>query len=182
MDTNSNVVANTVRQKASTLTYMQAARRWMVWREELKNGRPVKVPYYVNGEKRGETDTPADHAQLVTYVEAVAVVSSYTGLAFALGRDGAGGCWQGIDLDDVSPNQLSDLANVLPGYVEFSPSLAGCHAIVYGLEFRTLGSNGTGTEAYAQGRFSTYTGLMIRDSELTDLAGFVVGPLAERHC
>jgi hypothetical protein len=139
-------------------------------------GKPLKVPYYANGTRRsGTLDTDSDLQQLVSFSEACQAFSQggYTGPAFALGPDGTGGCWQGIDLDDISSNHLSDLANNAPGYVELSPSRLGIHAIGYGRGFNALGSNGTGVEAYSARRFFTFTGELIRDPGLTCLADYV---------
>lgn len=160
----------------SVMDAMKAQRRWLV-------ASPDKVPYYTNGGKRGATDTPDDLVQLATYYDAKAVVTSHSGwlLGFALGPDGKGGHWQGIDFDKIVDNQLADLANAVLGYVEKSPSGAGAHAIGYGRHFVTLGSNGSGIEAYAGGRYFTVTECLIRDSGLVCLAEHVEQVLAPRH-
>lgn len=137
-------------------------RRWLVWRSipQENGGKPRKKPYYTNGYARGKTDTLADWNQLVSFDEAYAVLATgtYTGLGFTLGSDSKGGCWQGIDLDDIwNKPELHSLK--LPGYVELSPSGKGLHAIGYGKDFDTLGSNHTGIEAYSHGRFFTMTGM-----------------------
>ena len=141
--------AATVPPQVSTLACMKTAKRWLLHKD--------KRPFYANGSSRGKTDTPEDLAMLVTYEEACAAFISnpgqFSGLGFALGPDGTGWYWQGIDLDNVVENNLSHLANALPGYVEKSPSAKGCHAIGYGRHFATLGSNGSGTEAYDSGRY-----------------------------
>lgn len=165
---------------------MRRAMRWHEWRA-IPDPKPddpdhtKKVPFYVNGAPRGATDTPEDWAQLASYQDALSVVGRYAGLAFALGPDGSGGYWQGVDFDDVAQNQLSDLANVRFGYVELSPSGNGCHVIGYGPDFQPLGSNGTGIEAYAHGRYFTVTFNTIFDGPLVDLAAWVASTLAPRH-
>ena len=172
-------------QDNGTFQYMRDSRRWLLWKAipNPSKSKPDKVPYYVSGKARGATDTPEDWAQLTTYDEACRVLSvgGYMGLAFALGPDGAGGYWQGVDLDSVKANELDDLADSAPGHVELSPSGNGCHAIGYGAYFPPLGSNETGVEAYASGRYFTFTGRCIRDGALTCLAAWVEGPLAARH-
>ena len=107
--------------------------------------------------------------RLVGYAEAKAALAARGpewGLGFALGPDGSssGSCWQGIDLDDIEANGLSDLANEWirgkhadDGYVELSPSGRGMHIIGHGRPFQTLGNNGSGIEAYSSGRFFTVT-------------------------
>ena len=167
------------------LPQLRAARQWLTYRLEPNldpTKKPRKVPYYIGGGKReGVLDSPEDLARLVTFDEAKAAQDRaspgvYAGLAVALSNG-----WQGIDVDDVPQNRLADLANELPGYVELSPSGNGCHAIGYGRHFATLGSNGSGIEAYAGGRFFTVTGNVIRAGTLVDLAPYVEQRLAPRH-
>ena len=164
---------------------LRAARQWLAYRLEPNadpTKKPRKVPYYIGGGKReGVLDSLEDIARLVTFDEAMAAWQRlspdvYAGLAIALNNG-----WQGIDLDDVWQNQLSNLANGLPGYVERSPSGNGCHALGYGRRFVTLGSNGSGVEAYASGRFFTVTADVIRPGELVDLTLYVEQHLAPRH-
>jgi len=161
---------------------LRNAKRWLLWKEG-------KIPHYTNGNRRGigiALDSEQDVAQLVTFSEAcdASWQGDYLGVAIALGPDGDTGChFQGIDLDNVSVNLLSDLANQLPGYVERSPSGEGCHALGYGRPFKTLGSKpGIGIEAYAAGRYFTFTGETIRSQdELVCLADYVEQVLAPRH-
>ena len=134
---------------------MRSARRWLVWREEAgaPGKKPRKVPYYVNGARRaGTLDSPDDMAKFGDFDAAVALVNAgpYAGLGFALGPDGIGNCWQGVDRDDL-PNrpELAHIADDLPGYTETSPSGKGLHAIGYGAPFPSLGSDASGIEAFA---------------------------------
>lgn len=161
-----------------TFAAMQRVRRWLI-------ADPAKVPHYASGARRnGALDTPEDWSKLASYDEArIARDGRGQGwmLGFALGPDGSGGHWQGIDFDDVRQNQLADRANEVPGYVEVSPSGQGAHAIGYGRAFATLGSNGTGIEAYAAGRYFTVTEHPIRDSGPVCLAAYVEQVLAPRH-
>lgn len=164
-----------------TLTALKASKRWLLWR--LTSGR--KVPFYTNGERRqGALDSPEDVANLATYETAEHTLAmsngEYEGLALALGKDGDG-YWQGIDLDKISSNKLSELANNCPGYVELSPSGLGCHALGYGRHFKTLGSNTSGIEAYCEGRFFTFTEETVRGSALVCLGEYVEQVLSPRH-
>lgn len=162
----------------STFERMVMSRRWLL-------ASPQKVPHYMNGAKRhGALDTTADLSQLARYHEvkdALAARGEGWFLGFALGPDGSGGHWQGIDFDDVQQNGLANLANAVPGYVEVSPSGQGAHAIGYGRSFATLGSNASGIEAYAAGRYFTVTEHPVRDSGPVCLADHVEQVLAPRH-
>jgi hypothetical protein len=170
------------------LTYaaMKADKRWLIWQSVTRSGKPKpdKVPFYADGAPRGVTDTPDDAARLTSYEEAgkaVALRGDSWGLGFALGRNSAGLFWQGVDLDNTTENQLFDVVDALAGYVETSPSGKGIHAIGYGRHFQPLGSNRSGIEAYAAGRFFTFTGRSIRDGDIHCLADQVEKVLAPRH-
>lgn len=167
---------------------MRSAKRWLVWKS-LPNRdpakKPGKVPYYVTGVRRtGELDSATDIASLASFEDAhgALLVGDYSGLGFALGPDGTGNYWQGIDLDDI-PNRahLNHIAGELPGYTEKSPSGCGMHAIGYGRLFGTLGSNATGIEAYSRGRFFTVTGENANRCPPTCLANFVEQRLKPIH-
>ncbi|NTT85737.1 AAA family ATPase [Tabrizicola fusiformis] len=179
----------------ATYAVMKGVPRWLLW-EAVPNPdsekKPRKVPRYVNGGYRGTTDTPEDWANLATYDAAKAALAQRGdgwGLAFALGPDGTGWHWQGIDFDDIVDNRLHDLADVWArgegqayAYAEYSPSGAGIHIIGYGRQFAPLGSNPTGIEAYSSGRFFTVTENALRDDgSLMDLAPHVEKQLAPRH-
>lgn len=168
-------------------TEIRSAPRWLLWNVEPSPSgkKPRKVPYYVNGITRhGELDSPDDVANLATFEMALTRLKngSFTGLGFALGPDGTGNCWQGVDLDDL-PNrpELSHLADDLPGYTETSPSSRGMHAIGYGRPFATLGSNKSGIEAYAKGRFFTVTADRAGNHPPVCIADFVENQLAPLH-
>lgn len=163
---------------------MQTARRWLVWKRIPAKPKPKKQPYYANGKPRkGKLDTPQDMAHLVTMEEAFAAFErgGYAGLGFALGQDVDGRVWQGIDLDNTTGRpELAALIDILPGYVERSPSGTGVHAIGCGTAFNSMGSNATGIEAYCRGRYFTVTGEALGGA-LQDLAPFVRDTLAPLH-
>ncbi len=158
---------------------MRYAKRWLLWRSEKDKNNSEKfrkVPYYSDRTfRRGTLDTSEDSDRLVTYDEALAVFngSDFTGLGFALGRDGEG-YWQGIDLDDLAEHKTESLADRLPGYVETSPSGDGVHAIGYGEYFRGKNRSGeNGWEYYSRAKYFTYTGNVFRDGEIVDLKPFI---------
>ena len=136
---------------------MKSAKRWLLWGDG-------KVPFWVNGRHRsGKLDTPQDQSNLGTFDEAFAALNqdpNYKGLGFALGPDGTGNYWQGIDLDDVADHPGLDLIKEeLPGYTELSPSGTGYHAIGYGRKFTSFNkSQSHGIEAYGSAKYFTVTG------------------------
>lgn len=154
-----------------TWDFMKASKRWLVW-------TPQKQPFYPNGRPRqGKLDTEEDIQSLGTYGEASAALINggkrFSGIGFALGPDGTGNYWQGIDLDDLSADELRDHAAGLPGYVETSPSGKGVHAIGYGAHFAAVRYDVAGIEAYSAGRYFTVTHNVLHDAPPTCLAGIV---------
>jgi hypothetical protein len=184
----------------SLLNDLMAQPVWLLWRP-LPNPDPtkkdLKVPCYASGRnRRGDLDGPEDRARLVTHAAAVAAYEqaapgTYAGLGIALGPDGRGGCWQGVDLDSIVAANLTDVADLWTrgdcvglGYVEASPSGEGLHILGYGRSFETLGANASGIEAYAGGRFFTFTGRpVLADSPCRsyDIAEYVEVALTPRH-
>lgn len=168
---------------------MGVARRWILWRA-IPNGekKPQKIPYYINGKPRGETDTPEDRAQMVTLEEVLQAYQEkgiYSGIGFCLGPDADDSeiCWQGIDLDNTTEkSELFALIEELPGYVEKSPSGNGYHAIGRGERFEVLGSNKTGIEAYCGHRYFAVTGQSLgQGNPEQDLAPFIRDVLLLKH-
>ncbi len=167
---------------------MRNARRWLLWKSVPNpdpTKKPRKVPYYANGQRRnGALDSPADMAKFATFDDALLALQSggYTGLGFALGADGTGSHWQGVDLDKMSKHpELAYILEDLPGYTELSPSGDGWHAIGYGRHFNSMGSNTTGIEAYSSGRFFTVTAECSGISPPCCLADFVEQRLKPMH-
>lgn len=167
---------------------MRSAPRWLLWRSEPNKDpskKPRKVPYYANGSHRsGQLDTPADVANLSTFIEVINAAQNgqYSGLGFALGPDGTGNEWQGIDIDHLSEHpELQYVVDDLPSYTEQSPSGNGVHAIGYGKSFASMGSNPSCIEAYSSGRFFTVTGEGSGNGAITCIADFVETQLRPLH-
>ena len=164
-----------------TLAKMKQAARWLVWRREGEK----KMPHYADGGQRGlgiKLDSAGDQSRLVTYDKAVtaAQTGGFTGVGFALGPDGTGNAWQGIDLDHLSGHQENHDLLTLPGYAEHSPSGDGVHFIGYGKHFDSVKKDKLGFEAYAAGRYFTFTGINTRDWPVTDLSEIVDNTLRPR--
>lgn len=181
-------VSATADDFAALPSAMAEARRWLLWRlipATDPTKKPRKVPYYVCGTPRnGVLDTDEDLSRLATLDAALVALASgsYTGLGFALGPDGTGNYWQGIDLDNITDQPaLRLLSDDLPGYTETSPSGKGTHAIGYGRAFSALGSNGSGIEAYSSGRYFTVTADEAGLHNPVCLADFVERVLAPKH-
>jgi len=167
---------------------MRKAARWLLWKSvqgDDASKKPRKFPFYADGSaRRGELDSPDDIARLASFDTAQRAfeTGAYTGLGFALGQDVTGQFWQGIDLDNIlEHSELSPILSDLPGYQETSPSQQGMHAIGYGRRFDSLGSNGTGIEAYSHSRYFTVTADCCCNLPLSCLANFVESRLMPMH-
>ncbi len=147
--------------------------QWVVWRSETRDGRPTKVPYSaVTGRLASSTDS----ATWTTYEAAIAAVGDYDGVGFVFS---GGDPYCGVDLDhcvndhgEIHP-AASEIAQILGGYVERSPSGRGLHVIVRatlsGGRHRTKQTPWGGDfETYDRSRFFTVTSIgsgQIRDAQ-----------------
>jgi primase-polymerase (primpol)-like protein len=138
---------------------IRTSRRAVVWKRELRNGRPTKVPYQPRRpDVRAAVNDPRTWG---TFADALAVVTA--GRADGPGVVlGAG--LVGVDLDhvrDVDTGRIdaeaAAIVRELNSYAEASPSNAGLHVLVRG----TLPPGGRRrghVEMYCTGRFFTVTG------------------------
>lgn len=152
--------------------------QWLVWRFEPNkkkpDGKPLKVPYYANGNRRhGAQGDEKDRSQLVTLEVVLSALAApraraFTGIGFAfLPDDGL----IGIDIDkciDPETGEISPIAdeiiNGCNSYTEYSPSRTGVHIIVAG-HTRTFKSDEVGVEVFCSSQYFTFT----TQSYLSDL-------------
>jgi hypothetical protein len=177
-------IAQRIEPEAGTvLARVMVARRWLL---RAAN----KQPFYIDDGKprNGELDSDEDRSRFATWDEAVDALyrdregaERFAGLGFALGPDGEGGYWQGIDFDKLTEEELLQTAGPMPGYVERSPSGNGLHVIGYGRHFATLGANSSRVEAYAEKRYFTFTGEWLNNGATTCLAELVETRVARSH-
>lgn len=154
--------------------------QWLVWRFEDnpkgKEKKPLKVPYYANGNKRyGDQGDEKDRKRLVTFNQAYTALTRranapYTGIGFAfLPGDGL----IGVDIDkciDMETGEISELAQAAiagcNSYTEYSPSGSGVHIIVAG-ETETFKSNKIGLEVFSGSQYFTFTGRQYAETPTT---------------
>lgn len=157
---------------------------WLMWRYEentrTEGGKPLKVPYYVSGYKRGGVlGSDKDRNRLATFEEALAQAEADdfdgVGLAVLPEQDltiiDLDGC---IDDDGV----YSEFAETLiesGSYVERSPSGRGLRAVFKGAMLENTKrnfhiENGERVEVYCGSAYVTFTGNKVsRTRELTKL-------------
>jgi hypothetical protein len=153
---------------------------WLMWRYEHNpnnpDGKPLKVPYYINGAKRhGTQGSDSDRANLVTFEVAkrVATRRGFSGVGFCLNPEFdivAGdfdNCVDSPGQEDRGVNpEVLDLT--LGTYAEFSPSGTGVRAFWRG-ESRGNGKDPHGTpfgfEVFSTKGFVTFTGIPLWQTE-----------------
>lgn len=145
--------------------------QWIVWKEELRDGKLTKVPYQVNGEQAQSTN----RRTWSTFQTAVKfyLEHGYNGIGFVFSKQDT---YIGIDIDDCVvdevPNKFaSEIIDLLDSYTEFSPSGEGIHIIVKGNLPDYVAGTGRknpelGLEVYQHGRYFTFTGNRENDNEV----------------
>jgi hypothetical protein len=147
---------------------LKAHHNFVLWREEIVNGRGTKVPYQAGpGLKKASS---ADPSTWSSFNEAMAVLTGEHGTEF----NGLGICFEGsgitgIDLDNTlceggdHVSWATDLMAELHSYSETSPNGRGIHVYMLG-SFQGAGirsekfSDDTRFEMYCRGRYFTLTG------------------------
>jgi primase-polymerase (primpol)-like protein len=114
---------------------LRGYRRFVLWRyeEDLRAIKPRKVPYY-NVDRRAAVNKPKTWGSFAGVMELYRENLSYfSGIGIVLG-DGI----VGIDLDNVIDAEgnlapkAKEIVEIVPGYVEKSPSGTGLHILVRG--------------------------------------------------
>lgn len=142
------------------LAELQPLPQWIVWRAELEDGRPKKVPYnpnYDDLQARASIKIPKSWG---TLADALLTLESghYSGIGFVITPP-----LVMIDLDHsfdrttqtITDPQAAEIVQSLSSYTERSPSGTGLHILTYG-ELPGKGIH-TEVEIYGQERFTTIT-------------------------
>ncbi len=142
---------------------LRARRQWVVWKHEVEpDGRPIKPPYRVDGSEKARSTDPSTWS---TFEEAVAAVSGFDGIGFALSAEDP---FCLIDLDGVIANGevhsvAATIVTLLASYTERSQSGKGLHVVVRAElngDRRRTGKTpwGDEIEMYDRERFAYLTG------------------------
>jgi putative DNA primase/helicase len=148
--------------------------QWVVWRSEMRNAEPTKVPYQARSHQRASTSDPATWA---TCEEALLLASTgqFDGIGYVFSPEDG---FVGVDLDDcldgdrLHPDAGAIVAR-LDSYTEISPSSRGvkviCEAALNGFPRHRTGQTGWGGEfeVYDQGRYFTITTKHLRGTPTT---------------
>ena len=112
--------------------------RWVAWRNELRGGKPTKVPYAPNGRK-AKTDDPSTWGtrKAAEARESRIVNGQGGGVGLQLGELGADMYLCGIDLDSCITDDgalapwATEILSAIPTYSEKSPSGCGLKLFFY---------------------------------------------------
>jgi len=135
---------------------------WVLWKLELRHGRPTKVLYQVNRKRASSTDP----ATWTTFEEVVNVYQQddfFDGLGVVFHE---GNPYCGADIDDVTEEQASQWIKRFDSYTERSPSGNGFH-IICRAEL-PKGTNRAEGELYSSGRFFTVTGDVVHNAPIRE--------------
>ncbi len=161
--------------------------QWVLWKPEVRDGKPTKIPYCPQDSKRkAEADNPATWG-LYTQAKRLSQANGFTGIGFEFSADDP---FTGIDLDKCRDTETGiiepwarDIIKRLNSYTELSPSGGGFHILVKG-KLPPGGNRKGKVEMYDQGRYFTMTGAHLegtptsiedRQSELEALHGEIFG-------
>ena len=174
--------SSSILQPALTLADLANRPIWVGWRQEMRNGRPTKIPYDPRTGRRAESDNPATWA---TREEAQrwAAKQCGDGVGIMLCQLDVGAFLCGIDLDTCRSPESADFApwaqeiiDQFATYTEISPSRTGAKLFFrvasadlaavetlfkgkHGRKFKNGGGDHPpGIEIYCELRYFTVTG------------------------
>jgi primase-polymerase (primpol)-like protein len=154
--------AETLRERFASgmLSELQDQTQWVVWRAEIEDSKPKKVPYnpnFYHVQARASVKIPKSWGKLDQALTALES-GQYSGLGLMLTPP-----LVMIDLDHsvdkttqiITDQQAAEIVATLSSYTELSPSGTGLHILTYG----QLPGKGihTAIEMYGQDRFTTIT-------------------------
>ena len=150
--------------------------QWVLWKEELRNNKPTKIPFQLNGVE-AKSNTPETWGRFED-AKAVYLKGGYLGLGFMFSCEDE---FIGVDLDgcrDPETGKVSEWAReiiiALNTYAEVSPSQTGIKAFGFASSpFSTgknlklkdapkIGEKAPGIEIYDQLRYFAVTGWRVR--------------------
>lgn len=150
---------------------LKALPQWILWKSEIRDNKPTKVPYQVDGEM-AQANNRRTWSTFATAVKFY-LQGDYDGIGFVFSRQDN---YIGIDIDkcvvDGKVNTFAtEIIDTLDSYTEFSPSGKGIHIIIKGnLPQSVLGTGRKnakhGLEIYSYGRYFTFSGNRENSNEI----------------
>lgn len=157
-------------QASNIPAVLKERKQWVLWAEEVRDGKPTKVPYNRGGFRASSTDAgtwDTFESVLIKYE-----MGGYAGIGFVFSKDDP---FCGIDLDGCYSKSAgmqswaTDVIRSLDTYGEWSPSGTGVKLIVEGhfplekgknkkLDYPKVCDKSCGIEIYGSDRFFCITG------------------------
>ena len=140
---------------------LRQRRQWVVWKLEVRDGKPTKVPYIAGGSGKASS---TDSLTWRSFEEAVQALETgrYNGIGFVFS---SGDPFAGVDLDDCRDPETGELeewaakiVEAFGSYAEVSQSGTGVHIIVMG---KAPNKKRGKVEAYSSERYFTMTGRVL---------------------
>ena len=140
---------------------LRQRRQWVVWKLEVRDGKPTKVPYIAGGSGKASS---TDSLTWRSFKEAVQALETgrYNGIGFVFS---SGDPFAGVDLDDCRDPETGELeewaakiVEAFGSYAEVSQSGTGVHIIVMG---KAPNKKRGKVEAYSSERYFTMTGRVL---------------------
>lgn len=163
--------ARAVKPKFELLpTDLRGLHQWILWKAQVRDGKPTKVPYRVDGRTLASTTDPTTWTTFALAWSAFKAGKS-DGVGFVFTADDS---YCGIDFDNCLDENGAIAADVLAevdrlnSYTELSPSGRGLHVIVRAVLGKgSRKKKGAGLEIYDSGRYFTMSGLRYSNTPAT---------------
>ena len=140
--------------------------QWVVWQQEVVDGRLTKVPYQPRKPQKKASSTNSDTWGTFEQASSVARTNGFDGIGYVFSVEDP---YCGVDLDHCRSPESGEIAEWawkiikrLNSYTEISPSGTGVHILIKGTvppggNSKDLPGGGK-VEMYSQGRYFTMTG------------------------
>ena len=135
--------------------------QWVVWRRQVRDGKPTKVPKQTNGKSASSTNPDT----WTSFENVACAINRFDGIGYMFSKDDP---YTGVDLDkictDGEPSPWFDyLVHMFGSYAEYSVSGTGLHIICKGVIPGGKGRKKDPYEMYSSGRYFTFTGHVYQD-------------------
>ncbi len=146
-------------------------RQWVLWRSEMRNDKPTKVPYQING-KLAQSDCADTWATYGAAHDALerSAAGRFDGIGIMFPLDGlllGVDCDGVLNGDSVDNEQVVQLVQAANTYVERSPSGKGLHLFLrLTSELDLVANRHKPYEVYCRWRYFTFTGKALSEQTL----------------
>jgi putative DNA primase/helicase len=141
---------------------LQQLDQWVMWRKEVRKGKPTKVPYQTS-RKPADSTEPDTWTTFEATLETLNGGNHFDGVGFVFSPEDP---YCGGDVDKATEVEARPWIERFDSYTESSPSGEGFHIICKAKVLK--GTNRDEGELYSSGRFFTMTGDVVRDKPIRE--------------